>query len=94
MSRGAEAYLQMWERAEGTRPDSCRNPDQRRTVAQVKRLVRPGMSTRAVMRRVGQPYLRLDTSYGICATRPGQRKVAVRIDFTKAGKVTGVRVAG
>ncbi len=81
MSRGAEAYLQMWERAEGTRPDSCRNPDQRRTVAQVKRLVRPGMSTRAVMRRVGQPYLRLDTSYGICATRPGQRKVAVRIEL-------------
>ena len=26
MARGAEAYLQMWERAEGIAPDSCRNP--------------------------------------------------------------------
>ena len=26
MSRGPEAYLQMWERAEGIAPDSCRNP--------------------------------------------------------------------
>jgi len=25
MSRGPEAYLQMWERAEGIQPDSCRS---------------------------------------------------------------------
>ena len=93
MSRGAEAYLQMWERAEGTKPDSCRNPGLRRSVAKVKRLVRPGMSTRAVLRKVGQPYLRLDTTFGICATRPGKAKVAMRIDFTDRGRVRSVGVA-
>ena len=30
MARGAEAYLQMWERAEGIAPDSCRNPGLRK----------------------------------------------------------------
>ena len=34
MTRGAEAYLQMWERAEGIKPDSCRNPRLRKTRAQ------------------------------------------------------------
>ncbi len=92
MSRGAEAYLQMWERAEGTRPDSCRNPGLRRTVGAVKRLVKPGMSTRAVLRKVGQPYLRLGTTFGLCAKRSGDPKIGVRIDFTKGGKVRGVRV--
>ena len=33
MSRGAEAYLQMWERATGIQPDSCRNPGLRKSVA-------------------------------------------------------------
>jgi hypothetical protein len=92
MARGAEAYLQMWERAEGIRPDSCRNPRLRKSVAKVKRLVRPGMSTTQVMRKVGQPYSRLDTAYGICAERGGH-KVKVSIDFSRRGKVTGLRVS-
>ena len=33
ISRGPEAYLQMWERAEGIKPDSCRNPSLRRHVS-------------------------------------------------------------
>jgi hypothetical protein len=91
MARGAEAYLQMWERAEGIRPDSCRNPRLRKSVAKVKRLVRPGMSTTQVMRKVGQPYSRLDTAYGICAERGGD-KVRVTIEFSPRGRVTGHRV--
>ena len=35
MARGAEAYLQMWERAEGIAPDSCRNPALRKQVSAV-----------------------------------------------------------
>ena len=42
MARGAEAYLQMWERAEGIAPDSCRNPGLRQPVAAVQRRVAPG----------------------------------------------------
>ena len=41
MSRGAEAYLQMWERAVGIKADSCRNPGLRKSVAAVQR---PGAS--------------------------------------------------
>ena len=47
MARGAEAYLQMWERAEGIAPDSCRNPGLRRTVAAVRRRGPAGHDARA-----------------------------------------------
>ncbi|GGO74453.1 hypothetical protein GCM10012276_22510 [Nocardioides deserti] len=91
MARGAEAYLQTWERAYGVRPDSCRNPGLRKQLSAVERLVRPGMTTTAVMRKVGQPYQRLGTTYRFCAKAPGKGKVMVRVDFSRAGKVTGVR---
>ena len=41
MARGAEAYLQTWERAEGIAPDSCRNPGLRKGVAGSEALVQP-----------------------------------------------------
>jgi hypothetical protein len=91
MSRGAEAYLQMWERAEGVRPDSCRNPGLRKPVSKVKRLVRRGMTTRAVMRAVGQPYQRLGLQYRFCASTSTQRKVVMTVTFTRAGRVAGLR---
>ena len=37
MSRGPEAHLQMWERAEGIAPDSCRNPVAAQAVSAVSR---------------------------------------------------------
>lgn len=92
MARGAEAYLQMWERAEGVRPDSCRNPGLRKPVSRVMRLVRRGMSTKAVMRAVGQPFTRLGSSYGICARTAKDPKVRVTIAFGTSGRVTEVRV--
>jgi hypothetical protein len=90
LSRGPEAYLQMWERAEGIAPDSCRNPELRRSVSAVRRLVRPGMSTRAVMRAVGQPYTRLGRSFGLCAKAAG-RTVHLTVRFTPGGKVVSLR---
>jgi hypothetical protein len=92
MSRGAEAYLQTWERAEGIRPDSCRNPSLRTSVAKLTKLVKRGMSTRAVMKAVGQPYERLGTKYVVCAKSKGDKKVPVTIRFTAGGKVKAVRV--
>jgi len=91
MARGAEAYLQTWERAEGIAPDSCRNPDLRESVGTVRDLVEPGMTTRAVMEAVGQPYLRSGHSFVVCAAKPGDREVRVRIIFSDAGRVTSVR---
>jgi hypothetical protein len=91
MSRGPEAYLQMWERAEGIAPDSCRNPELRKPVSAVQRLIRPGMNTRAVMRAVGQPYTRLGHTFGFCAKAKGHKSVKMKVTFTQRGKVVALR---
>ncbi|KQZ68616.1 MULTISPECIES: hypothetical protein [unclassified Nocardioides] len=91
LNRGPEAYLQTWERAQGIKPDSCRNPGLRRTPTAVKRLVRPGMTTTAVMKAVGQPFTRLGTTYGICARTSTEPNVRMTITFTRAGRVSSVR---
>jgi microsomal dipeptidase-like Zn-dependent dipeptidase len=91
ISRGPEAYLQMWERAEGIKPDSCRNPDLRKQVTAVERLIHPGMSTRAVMNAVGQPYTRLGRQFGFCAKEKGHPTVRMTVTFTQAGKVVSLR---
>jgi hypothetical protein len=91
MARGAEAYLQMWERAEGIAPDSCRNPSLRQKVSRVAQLIHPGMSTRAVMRAVGQPYTRLGSKFGFCAKAPGKKNVHMTVKFTSRGKVLSLR---
>ena len=91
ISRGPEAYLQMWERAEGIAPDSCRNPSLRRPVRAVTRLIHPGMSTRAVMEAVGQPYTRLGRTFGFCAKEKGRANVAMTVTFTPRGKVVSLR---
>ena len=91
ITRGPEAYLQMWERAEGIKPDSCRNPSLRRHVSAVSRLVHPGMSTRAVMNAVGQPYTRLGRTFGFCARDKGHPTVRMTVTFTPGGKVVSLR---
>ncbi len=91
MSRGAEAYLQMWERTMGIKPDSCRNPGLRKNVSVVQRLIHKGMTTRTVMRKVGQPYTRLGTTYGFCARTATRPKVMMTVTFDRAGRVTGVQ---
>lgn len=90
MTRGAEAYLQMWERAYGIAPDSCRNPGLRKSVTAVERLIRKGMTTTQVMRKVGQPFRRLGSEFGVCAKAPGRPKVMVTVRFSPRGRVTGV----
>ena len=93
LARGAEAYLQMWERAEGIKPDSCRNPGLRKPVSWVQNRIHRGMSTRAVMRAVGQPYTRLGRTYGFCASAPGDSNVRMVVTFNRAGKVVSLRHA-
>jgi hypothetical protein len=91
MARGAEAYLQMWERAEGVAPDSCRNPSLRQNVSRVSQLIHPGMSTRAVMRAVGQPYTRLGRTFGFCAKAPSRKNIRMKVAFDSHGKVVALR---
>jgi hypothetical protein len=90
MARGAEAYLQMWERATGIKPDSCRNPGLRKSVTQVKQLVRRGMTTNQVMSRVKGCPTRLGSTYGVCAKAAGKPRVMVTITFSPGGRVLKV----
>jgi hypothetical protein len=91
MARGAEAYLQMWERAYGVQPDSCRNPGLRMSLAKAKRLgkrmVRKHLSTDQVIAAVGQPYLRLDKRFTFCA-----KAKLVKKDGTRTTRTVKVRV--
>ncbi len=90
MARGAEAYLQMWERTYGVRPDSCRNASLRRDVAVVRGLVRTGMSTEAVLRAVGQPHQRLGSTFRFCARSATRADVPVTVTFSAAGAVSAI----
>ncbi len=87
MARGAEAYLQTWERAEGIAPDSCRNPELRLTSRGFREAVQAGMTTRQVMEAVGQPYERLGSSYVVCTRESADPEVRQRIRFDGRGRV-------
>ena len=89
--RGAEAYLQTWERSWGLAPDSCRNPGLRTSVRAFTRAADTGIGTRALMRRVGQPWQRLGREFTYCAKRPGKQRVLMTVELSRGGTVTGVR---
>ncbi|HEY0889798.1 MAG TPA: hypothetical protein VGE38_09325 [Nocardioides sp.] len=91
LARGAEAYLQTWERAYGVRPDSCRNPSLRRPVAEVADRVGRGMTPVEVMRAVGQPYQRLGHTFTLCALGQRGETVTMRVEFDGRDRVSGVR---
>ncbi len=67
LARGAEAYLQMWERAIGVYGDSCRPdvPDLTRGDLQA---VHPGMTPEQVLATLGQPHTRSGRAFTYCAT--------------------------
>ena len=92
MTRGAEAYLQTWERAEGIKPDSCRNADLRKSVTKVGKLIRTRHDHRGRDAR-GRPALHpLGRAPTASAPRhPGKKKVRMTVVFTKAGKVKALR---
>ena len=48
------------------------------------------MTTRAVMKAVGQPYQRLGSTYRFCAKTGTDPKVMVTVTFSPAGKVRRV----
>lgn len=91
LSRGAEAYLQTWERAWGIAPDSCRNPGLRRSVRAFTRAADDGLRVRALMHRVGQPWQRLGRELTYCARKPGRTRVVMTVELSRAGTVVDVR---
>jgi len=88
VSRGPEAYLQMWERADGVKPNACVNAGQRKKVAFFTAL-RRGTTTWSVLTRAGQPDRRLGRSYTYCAGSTSS-PAKVRVSFTSGGRLTKV----
>ncbi|MFL6160298.1 MAG: hypothetical protein ACJ72D_29770 [Marmoricola sp.] len=86
MYRGPEAYLQMWERAYGAKPDACTNPGLKHTKKFFRTKVKRGATWWKVVTTAGQPHRRLNTSFSYC-TKGGP----VTVKFSKAGKVTSLK---
>ena len=83
MFHGAEAYLEMWERAYGVPATSCRPASVRFADTGVGPLAL-GESSRSVLYGAGQPSSRPGRSYRYCVGRAGQRLAAV---FNARGRV-------
>ena len=90
MSRGPEAYLQMWERADGVGNDACRDPRALRKASAIRGLRRGATST-YVLRHAGQPHTRLGNTYGYCASGRGGRTVHLTATFSPTGRLRSVR---
>ena len=75
--RGAEAYLQMWERAEGIRGGSCRASRARFTRRGLGR-VRLGATHAQTLRRAGQPSSARRSAVALVRAREAQRQGAHR----------------
>jgi microsomal dipeptidase-like Zn-dependent dipeptidase len=85
MARGAEAYLQMWERAVGVPAPRCRPPRGRVSRAGLGR-IRLGAASGRLLRRAGQPQRRGDSAWTWCVR--GDRAARVTAALTPAGNVT------
>ena len=86
LSRGAEAYLQMWERAAGVPAGGCRSAKGRVTRKGLERL-RLHSSPKQLLRRAGQPARRVGRSYRYCIKGKANRKARLAAVFTPRGRV-------
>jgi hypothetical protein len=89
MARGPEAYLQMWERADGVANDGCRDPRALGPAAVIRGLPR-GASAKYVLRHAGQPHSRLDDTFTYCATTAAGRRTQVSVVFDASGHLARV----
>ena len=89
MSRGSEAYLEMWERADGVTNDACRDIRALKSASVIKGIP-AGSSVKSVLKKAGQPHERLDTTFTYCAKGSTGETVSVKVDFTPSGKVTKI----
>lgn len=90
MFQGAEAYLEMWERADGVPSSRCLAAGDRLTRAGIGP-IRVGATAVQALYRAGQPVSRPGNSYRYCVSgRPG---VSVRAVFDSRGRITRVTIS-
>ena len=85
MARGAEAYLQSWERVEGVRV-GCKSGRQRARRGGMGR-IRRGDSAEALLRRAGQPRVRGNRAWSWCARGKKNRGRRIAAVLTPDGSV-------
>lgn len=86
MARGTEAYLQMWERAQGVSAQSChplRWHPRRRGLG----TLRIAHDTKQVLYHVGQPATRMNRTWVYCIRGRENRRSRIKTVFTPGGKV-------
>lgn len=89
MARGPEAYLQMWERAQGVTNDACRD---NRAIKRdyVIKGIKAGTRVKGVLQKAGQPHSRLDKTFTYCAKNANGKQVTLKVLFNTAGRVTRI----
>ena len=94
MFQGAEAYLEMWERADGVPPTSCRPAAERFTQVGSRTAIRLGeTSTQAALYRAGQPLSRPGRTYRYCVDRTAARGGPAGAVFNSRGRIAKVTVS-
>ena len=86
MARGAEAYLQMWERTEGVPMRRC-VPARSRLTRRGLEDIQIGRNVETLLRRAGQPDRRPARAWTFCAM-DGKRERTVTAVLSGAGRVT------
>jgi hypothetical protein len=89
MFSGAEAYLEMWERAEGVPATRCLPARDRLTRSGIGP-IRLGERVRTVLYRAGQPVSRPGRSFTYCVS--GRRGAPVRAVFDARGRIANVAI--
>jgi hypothetical protein len=88
MFQGAEAYLEMWERADGVPAVSCRPASERFTSTGLGRGLRLGQTSVTALFRAGQPLSRPGRSYRYCVNGRSSAGAAVRAVFNAGGRIS------
>jgi hypothetical protein len=89
MARGAEAYLQMWERAVGVPAPACRAAEASVTSQGLGRL-RLGLTSGQLLRRAGQPQEREGRVWTWCVAGSENEDARAMAVLSTAGFVTMV----
>ena len=89
MARGAEAYLQTWERAIGIPPPRCRTAKGRFSAESV-RSVRLGLDSVQLLQVAGQPRERVGDEYRYCVRGRRNRGASIVAQFGPAGRVDSI----
>jgi hypothetical protein len=90
MFQGAEAYLEMWERADGVPSERCLSASDKRTATGLGPL-HLGETTAQALYRAGQPVSRPGHSYRYCVS--GRSGAPVQAVFDRRGRLARVVVS-